>query len=271
MSGTPTPRPNVAGSPTPSLAPLSLARVEDALLATWPAARTVRDGAWVWRARDGFTDRANAASCHDASDDADLGARLDAMCAFYRAQGLPPQLRETALMPRGAVGWARERGWKAHSETVLLAGPLPQGAAIDANVMRHDLLTPTGRLRWLDDARSCSARLRDPAAVSLIADLAVPSLGLTAHENGTAVSVAQLGVFRGLATLHNVATAPAARGKGHAGRVLAAALADAAALGAGGFWLAVEADNAAALSLYAPLGLTEIGRYRYWTPRKDTP
>jgi N-acetylglutamate synthase len=48
-------------------------------------------------------------------------------------------------------------------------------------------------------------------------------------------------------------------------RVLRALLAEAKGLGAERAWLQVEADNAAAIALYADEGFEPAYLYRYWT------
>ena len=66
-----------------------------------------------------------------------------------------------------------------------------------------------------------------------------------------------------LAGIFELATAPAARGRGHARRLLTSALSWAQRRGARQGWLQVEADNSAGCRLYGSLGWTAVYRYHY--------
>ena len=60
------------------------------------------------------------------------------------------------------------------------------------------------------------------------------------------------------------------RGRGFARRAVLSALKWAHSRGARLGWLQVEADNAAAIHLYASLGFSELYRYHYRQPSKDS-
>ncbi|HKY93938.1 MAG TPA: GNAT family N-acetyltransferase, partial [Kiloniellales bacterium] len=73
-----------------------------------------------------------------------------------------------------------------------------------------------------------------------------------------------------VARLYSIAVDPAARRRGLGGRLLQAAEAAAAAVGAGELRLEVRADNRAAIAAYESAGYERIGRYaEYYEDRAD--
>jgi GNAT superfamily N-acetyltransferase len=77
---------------------------------------------------------------------------------------------------------------------------------------------------------------------------------------GTPAAVARRATFDGLSYLSSIGTAPAARGRGFAGLVTAAAAADAAAAGSDFVSLGVFAENDRAIRLYRRAGFEVLGK-----------
>ena len=77
---------------------------------------------------------------------------------------------------------------------------------------------------------------------------------------GTPAAVARRATFDGLSYLSSIGTAPAARGRGFAGLVTAAAAADAAAAGSDFVSLGVFAENDRAIRLYRRAGFEILGK-----------
>ena len=95
--------------------------------------------------------------------------------------------------------------------------------------------------------------LASPRAAVLVADTAGQGL------LGSALVFFRAGST--LARLYSIATAPAARGRGIGGKLLAAAEEAARARGCRGVRLEVRMDNTAAMTLYERAGYRRIGRY----------
>jgi ribosomal-protein-alanine N-acetyltransferase len=126
--------------------------------------------------------------------------------------------------------------------------PQPAGAA------EADLLAALHAEAFPDDPWSAAAfrtLCRMPGAgVRLAADAEGPAGLVLWRVAADEAEVVTLGVR------------PAARRRGHAVRLLRAAMRDAAAAGAGRMLLEVAADNDAAAALYAGLGFAAVGRRR---------
>ncbi|WP_368040633.1 GNAT family N-acetyltransferase [Roseicella sp. DB1501] len=104
-----------------------------------------------------------------------------------------------------------------------------------------------------------------PDAIALM--LGLPgAFGLWIPEAGFVLARAA----GGEAEILTLAVRPAARRQGHGARLLAAALAGAAARGAAAMFLEVAAGNAPAQALYAGQGFAEVGRRRrYYADGSD--
>ncbi|WP_200306808.1 GNAT family N-acetyltransferase, partial [Paracraurococcus ruber] len=116
------------------------------------------------------------------------------------------------------------------------------------------------------DARALAAlhALAFPPAEAWGADVIALMLEMTggfgAWEPGRGLVLARAAA--GEAEILTLAVAPAARRQGLGARLMASALAGAAARGAAAMFLEVAAGNAAARALYAGLGFAEVGRRR---------
>lgn len=113
--------------------------------------------------------------------------------------------------------------------------------------------------------RQCFRRPWDATAMAEL--LAMPGcFGLIAGC-GTPVGLILCRLAADEAEIVTVCVMPAARGRGHAGRLLDAALQRARAAGAAHCFLEVAADNAEARRLYQRRGFVEVGRRRdYYGP-----
>jgi N-acetylglutamate synthase len=101
-------------------------------------------------------------------------------------------------------------------------------------------------------------RVTQPSAyVSVVHRDAVVAVGRAVADTGW------VGVF-------NMATRPAARGRGAAHEVLAALTDWAATRDADGMYLQVERDNAPAVRLYERAGFAELRGYHYRTQPRST-
>lgn len=91
-----------------------------------------------------------------------------------------------------------------------------------------------------------------------------PRAFVACRHGGEIASVAYGVVHRELLVIESVATAPHARGKGLARRVVEGLMSWGSTLGAGGACLQVLAENTPALAVYTALGFDrELYRYHY--------
>jgi ribosomal protein S18 acetylase RimI-like enzyme len=121
--------------------------------------------------------------------------------------------------------------WEAVARSLLLFGNEPGEAVAQLRRIETEVLAPGGK-RWF------GARDDTGAIVSLAALLQLESVGY----------------------LDNIATEPAARGRGLASAVTARAMEEAAAAGAAEVFLLVDPDDAPVVAMYGRLGFGAQGR-----------
>lgn len=234
--------------------------LERRAFAAWPALRTSTRGGWVMRFADGHTKRANSIN-PVAAGSGDLGTRIAAAEAEYEAAGLPPVFRLTPLAEPGLDEALAARGYAAFDESLVMAGPLPQGAAdrdvaIAEDPIDSGWLTDFGRATGTDAAslatlaRMFARRVKGTGFARLTRGNETLAFAMAVPEGG------DVGFFE-------VLTVPHARGRGLARRTLQACAAWAAAQGATRAYLQVTAGNAAAIALYRKLGMNTVYRYFY--------
>ena len=248
-----------------SIDPDLVLRAEQACYAVWPALRETTMDGWLLRFAGGHTNRANSINVL-RSGTGDLTHRIAACEGLYRAEGLPTGFRLSTAVPEAGLEAALDAagyGPPFHASLVLHAvlGPLPPGAADGVTMIEG---RPDGR--WL----AASARLAgiDASAAALrsrmIDAIAVPAAFASVEVGGVVAAQAYGAVSGGLVCLNAVATAPEHRGRGLAGRAVAALLGWAERHAAAGACLQVLADNPPALALYRRFGFSEeLSRYHY--------
>ena len=248
-------------------ADVSLVReIESALITTWPALQTAVDGAWLVRMADGFTGRANSVTILDPADDRDGETRIAWAEGLFEAQNLVPCFRETPLTPARVLQALRDAGYRESGETHMLLGALEvSSAGEDGESELTGYHAADGA--WMTAACACSARIAASAGIAarMLANMAAPVRYIAVSDKEGPAAVCQAGIHRDILALHNVATHPEKRRRGHAARAVAAAKAWGVSMGAKRLWIAVETGNAPALSLYRRDDLADIYRYRYWS------
>jgi ribosomal protein S18 acetylase RimI-like enzyme len=251
--------------------PALLAAAEDAALnASAPPEQLWLDG-WLVRLNPGKAKRARSVHAL-ARGRRPLAAKIAEVQQLYAAAGLPCYFRLTpfseppGLEPQlAAAGFVREENTRvmvAHlgdrsPAAADALSPLPDGTAL----VRP---SPEGYADAVGAVRGSSATERAAHARRLIAS-PVPYLGqlLVRSADGAVLAGGQWAREGRFVGLYDVFTHPEHRRQGHASRLCAAMLAQAAAAGAKVAYLQVEAGNAAARSIYERLGFADAYGYHY--------
>jgi GNAT superfamily N-acetyltransferase len=226
----------------------------------WPARERDRLGGWRLNASSGHSMRINACWPLDVPD-RDPEMALDAVEAWFAARDLPTRFKLTdgLTAPADLAERLAARGYAPSKQTVVMLGPT--GGEGDPAIRLSTAPDATFEAVFTatagdpEDGRERLEALGRIPAPARFARLDVD--GAPAAIGCGAVSGPFVGVF-------GMRTAPDHRRKGLARRVLRALLAEAEGLGAERAWLQVEAENGAAIALYADEGFAPAYRYQYW-------
>lgn len=225
-------------------------RVERACAAAWPAGRRVTVGQWCVQHSGGGTRRINSASAlAPVPLDPDT---LEAIERCYTGAGLPAIVRLTSLAPDSSALLDAADYLPAEGSSATLLHDLTGDTGDDAGV-RIDAI-PSDAWRAARRALSRSAGQGAEDHLAPIARLAIPAGFASLAIEGRIVSLAFAACHDGIAVIEAVATDPAARRRGFAGRVVGALLGWARSQRAEAMALQVAHDNRAARALYRGLG-----------------
>jgi ribosomal protein S18 acetylase RimI-like enzyme len=244
------------------LTPREIDAIERAPVEAVAPRRLVEANGWLIPLDDGAIGRAKSAAplVHAASPQ-----MIDAIEAVYAGAGLPP-----AFLLADAEGLAaiREtlaaRGYRPSRPTLVMIGAVARLAEFHP--------TPADLLLRPDAAwaRVFSGEGFDPAdGASRAAALARAPDALFGQvsDAGDPAAVGVVNFGHGWAAISGLRTRMAARGRGHASRILAAFGQAAQQRGLARVFLQVEADNPAR-ALYARAGFGDAWTYRYWTSNR---
>jgi len=233
------------------------------LAAVSPQAVEELDG-WLLAFDSGTVNRAkSAAPLQHAAGDPTVIGRIEAR---YQARGLPSlfRLADAACFDDLRQELTR-RGYRSERSTLVQIATVQAMRDVSAQPPAEVASAPNPAWAALflgdgpapvDGANRVAALSRSPG-----------SLYASVCEDGHTVAAGAAAFSHGWASVHGMRTAPAWRGRGMAGRILAA-LADAAiARGLARCFLQVEADNNAAQALYRRAGFDTAWCYEYW--RRD--
>ncbi|MBS0410909.1 MAG: GNAT family N-acetyltransferase [Proteobacteria bacterium] len=242
---------------------MSLAReLEPVSDRAWSAEARADLGGWRLNASRGFSGRINA--CWPlAAPDRPVGDAIAAVEAWYAARGLPPvfKLAEAAVEPNDLAGRLQARGYRSHTETLMMTGPV--AGAADPGVLVGEALDPdfaavfaaAGHADPADTAERLGALERTPR----------PRGFARFDVAGAPVAIGAVAVDGDWAGVFAMRTAAAHRRQGLGGRIFRALLDHAAREGARRAYLQVEAVNAPAIALYQQAGFSTAYSYLYWT------
>ena len=240
-----------------------IARLERATVAGVAPRRMMELDGWVLGLDGGPMGRA----CSAAPLSHDPPPRLTpALAESYAATGLAPAFRLPDLPVFAAArDLLRDGGFRPGEPTwVMTADPLAvAGYAGPGARGPEPVLLEAPDAAWTEafcgpgfDSREGAQRVaqlaRSPGAV----------FGAVREQERT-LAVGVLSRAGGLGGVHGMRTSPDQRGRGHAGRLLAAFGRQTGEWGLPGIFLQVEAGNPAR-RLYRAAGFTELWRYWYW-------
>lgn len=235
-------------------------QTEEHLMNAWPSLRTVLCDGWVFREAMGYTKRANSASALAARGR--FASTLAEAERFYAAFGGPTIFRLTPLAGAEPDRLLADRGYHVIEETIVMTMPLSGGKSIDPSVE----LAPAPVEAWergYADAHGLGAEQRRAHRAILDKIAPLPKAFATVTEDGRPIGFGLGVIERDHLGLFDIVTAPEARRRGAARKLVGALLGWGAEREAKTAWLSVIGDNERAKPLYAGFGFRELYRYHY--------
>jgi GNAT superfamily N-acetyltransferase len=204
---------------------------------------------------------------HGDTDRDELLRRIEAAERFYARFGTAARFQ---VCPGACAdeldATLSERGYRRSGPMSLRAAPVAAIQALAGAVGSGIRLTEAPTDEWLDVWSAGQGRGSDPQAERDMLDrVPRPSAYASVVHESAVVAVGRAVADSAWVGVFNMATLPAARGRGAAHEVLAALADWAAARDAVGMYLQVERDNAPALRLYERAGFAELRSYHYRT------
>jgi N-acetylglutamate synthase len=248
----------------PRRAPLAaVVRLEGLCADAWPAEVDRPLGAWRLRAAGGYTGRANAALAL-GDPGLPIATALDEVRRFAREHGVPPRVHVPVGSPwDGAVaaeGWVLDVGHAKGAEVSVLVAPVANLAPQPG--LRIELPT-----RPPDDWWQLAVGGPPTAAQERVLSGAPnTAFGTLRAPDGAVLGQVRATVVDDHVHVSMLEVVPAARRRGHATALLAAAGIWGRERGARWAVLQVALQNGGARVLYDRLGYVEHHRYRYLVP-----
>ncbi len=238
-----------------------LARIEDAgLNASAPREQRLFDG-WLLRFSPGKAKRARCINTICAGR-MPLVEKLAQCEAAYAAAALPMILRMTPFgQPRDLDATLEANGFIRFEDTRVMWLPTLDGIVAPAPlglraVTSDEFAHVVGALRGSPtDQRAAHAKR--------LQDAPVPHFGFVAERDGRTLVCGQYALEDTRAGLYDIFTAADARNQGLANALCAQLLLRAREQGARSAYLQVDAENRAAISIYARLGFADAYQYHY--------
>ena len=226
----------------------------------WPAPVQARLGAWILRAAENWTGRANSALAV-GDPDRPLEAAIDAVLEWYAQRGQPALIN--APMPLAApVNTALDkRGWTARPLTLVQTAPLLSRLPERRDLPPVDLADAPSD-DWYEMVAEHKGAL--PNAASRVLTGVPETVFAHVHDPGGSLLAVARGTVTGPGRWHGISllqTAPEARRRGLAQHVLRAMAQWAQQRGATRSYLQVEERNTAAVSLYQRVGFNTHHTY----------
>lgn len=239
----------------------------------WPPEETASLGDWTLRATGGVTGRANSVRVAGRPG-VPVADALAAVHRWYAVRALPPLVQVPVPSAYDddldALGWAVARRTTlltaATADVLARAGDRPATGVVLSR-------TPAPAPEWLTlvepdlDPGALARILLRPREVVFV-EARDAATGALVGAGRASAAPSAVGRWAGVTS---IMTAPAARRRGVATRVVAELAAWAEESGCPGTYLQVLGSNEAALSLYAGLGFGLHHRYEYRSPGPVAP
>ncbi|MBC5766425.1 GNAT family N-acetyltransferase [Ramlibacter albus] len=245
--------------PTP--VPADPESIELATLDAVPPQATERLRDWVLAYDDGTVGRAHSAVPlrHDSCEP----EVLQEIERRYASRGLEPMLRLARIPAFSPLrNELEQRGWRAQKPTAVEVATCESVAASGAEIDVEFTDAPTAR--WSEVFLGEGFDPVDGASRLGILRRARSSVFATVTVEDKVAAVGSAGYSQGWCGIHGMRTAPAFRGRGFAGGIIAAFAREALSRGLTRAFLQVEQGNARARSIYARAGFGEAWVYEYW-------
>jgi ribosomal protein S18 acetylase RimI-like enzyme len=249
----------------PRRAPLAaIVRLEGLCADAWPAQVEQPLGAWRLRAAGDYTGRANSALAL-GDPGLPMALALDEVCRFARAHGVPPRVQVPVGSPWdhavAAEGWVLNVGHAKGAEVSVLVAPV---AALEPSPGLRIELPPRPTADWWQFAVGGPPT---PAQERVLAGAPDTAFGTLREPGGAVLGQVRAAVVADHVHVSMLEVVPAARRRGLATALLAAAGIWGRERGARWAVLQVALQNGGARVLYDRLGYVEHHRYRYLVPR----
>jgi len=236
--------------------------IEEISMNAHPALSTVLYDGWVLRFAGGYTKRANCANPIRPSRD-EIGRKVDAVEALYRAQSLPTIFKMVAHPDYAALDRLLEaRGYARESATSVQTLDLAAFVSPYASVASvSDRFEPAWVTGFLDASRVPEAHR--PVARAMLSLLVPARVVVGIERDGEIVACAYGVIERGWLGVFDVVVREPYRGKGLGRAIMAELLAAGRGRGATASYLQVVKGNEKAERLYESLGYRESYEYAY--------
>jgi ribosomal protein S18 acetylase RimI-like enzyme len=243
--------------------------IEEAAFRAWPAAEVREVDGWRLRYMSGVTRRANSVWPNRSTGLLSLGARLEAVEAFYRERGQPAQLQMAPCAePPDLDRELAARGYQLESRTLVQVVALTdfRGLGTPPQITTRVDRSPSEEWLRLSTTRGRFAGV-EATYLGLLERIGARGGFAVAHLRGEPVAIG-LGVLdEGLVGVFNMLTLPEARRRRAATAILGAIVGWGVAAGASRAYLQVEAENGGAVRLYEASGFQTEYEYHYRVKR----
>lgn len=229
------------------------AHIAAVMEATWPPARSLRQGPWRLRDGQGGGQRVSACSAEGDWAEPDLPAAEAAMAALGQQPLFVIRAGDAALDAALAA-----RGYRLNDPVLAYAAPVAQLVAPVSGMAAFCHWPPLAIARdiWAEGGIGA-------ARLAVMDRVAGPKTAILARSDDRPVGAAFVACHGSTAMLHALEVRPAARRQGSAHNMLRAAANWAQDQGADLFSLVVTTANAPARALYERLGMIAVGGYHY--------
>ena len=233
---------------------------EEHLMNAWPSLRTVVCNGWIFRQADGYTKRANSANAMDVRGD--FAPTLECARKFYASFDCPTIFRLTPLAGAEPDRILAGLGFEVVDETLVMKATISDAARPDSGLAISALCTEEWEAGYAASHEQDSLqRQRHRAILKSIAPL--PTAFATIHDDGQPAAFGLGVIDRGRLGLFDIVTAPSARRRGAARKLVAGLLHWGQSQDAETAWLSVIHANTNAVALYRQFGFSESYRYHY--------